>query len=352
MENSNTIIVNSKKTAIIKFCNIFFGSIGSFILIFSVIALAFFPPESQNSINPIINTTTFETSGFGSGILSPIMNSQIESLPIKTNFVIYGLDNDRLGADVIMLAVFDRIQNTIKIVNIPRDTYVTINGRRTIIGDHSAILGREQTPIVITEHLEELFGINIDFYIAIDLIAFREIVDLVGPVPFYVPHAMRYHNGLLPSHPHHLFIDLQPGFQLLDGRQAEGLVRFRQYRDGDISRIGNQQAFLAALFSHALNTETIIANARNLARIAVDTVQTNFNNPFAYIVPFTNLNSYSLSTHTLPIFFTGVDSGLEINRTETSRLINYVFFDIPMYEEENEEDFTNVSTTSIYTIGG
>jgi len=43
-----------------------------------------------------------------------------------------------------------------------------------------------------------------------------------------------------------LFIDLQPGSQVLDGERAEQYLRFRNDPDGDIGRIRRQQLFLRA----------------------------------------------------------------------------------------------------------
>jgi anionic cell wall polymer biosynthesis LytR-Cps2A-Psr (LCP) family protein len=45
-----------------------------------------------------------------------------------------------------------------------------------------------------------------------------------------------------------LYIDLQPGPQLLRGRDLEGFLRFRHDATGDIGRIERQQLALKALF--------------------------------------------------------------------------------------------------------
>jgi anionic cell wall polymer biosynthesis LytR-Cps2A-Psr (LCP) family protein len=39
-------------------------------------------------------------------------------------------------------------------------------------------------------------------------------------------------------------IDIQPGVQVLDGKNAEEFVRFRQYPEGDLGRVKAQQQFM------------------------------------------------------------------------------------------------------------
>lgn len=350
MENLNVIKTDSKKKAIIKFCNIVLGSIGAFILTFSIVALAFFMPE-HSSAGPNITIDSIDFGGSRNTL--PLMNIGIDRLPIKTSFVLYGLDDEGYGADLVMIAVFDRIQNSIDVISIPRDTLITINGRHAIIRDHVAFPGRERGSIVVTEHLEELFGIDIDYYLAVDLDAFQQLVNLVGPIPFDVPHRMRYHNGLPPGHPNLLIIDLQPGLQYLNGEQAEWVMRYRgTYRMGDLQRIENQQAFTVAFMDYVLNSETLVRNAFDIIRLALDAVQTDFDNPLPFIPYLSNINIENLTMHTLPTFPNAANPNrLDINMTESRRLISYVFFDIPMNppEEDSEytlEDLTEAATNS------
>ena len=77
-----------------------------------------------------------------------------------------------------------------------------------------------------------------------------ELVDAIGGVYFDVPRRM-YYNDLSQ----HFKIDLQPGYQLLDGNGAMGVLRWRHNSDdsghilnsgyamGDLGRIETQQPF-------------------------------------------------------------------------------------------------------------
>jgi anionic cell wall polymer biosynthesis LytR-Cps2A-Psr (LCP) family protein len=53
-------------------------------------------------------------------------------------------------------------------------------------------------------------------------------------------------------------IDLQPGRQLLKGRQLEGFLRFRHDEAGDIGRLERQQLALQALFQKLGQPESIL----------------------------------------------------------------------------------------------
>ena len=358
MENLNAIKTDSKKKTIIKFCNIVLGSIGAFILIFSIVALAFFMPE-HSSAGPNITIDSLDFRGGGNSL--PLMNIGAQRLPIKTSFILYGLDDEDYGADLVMIAIFDRLRNSIDVISIPRDTILTINGRSTLIADHFRH-SRELAPVLIKEHLEELFGIDIDYYIAIDLDVFRKLVDLVGPIPFYVPQRMIYHNGLPPGHPDLLIIDLHPGLQYLDGERAEWVMRYRVYRTGDLQRIETQHAFISAFMNYILNSERLVRNAFDIIRIALDTIQTDFHNPLPFIPYLTGLNIENLTMHTLPNFPNALNHNrLDINMPEARRLIGHVFFDIPMnlteeynLEElsEESEDLAEVATTHSNNFGG
>ena len=52
---------------------------------------------------------------------------QEDDLPSKTVFALYGVDKENSLADVIIVASFDKIKNSINLVSIPRDTYVEIH---------------------------------------------------------------------------------------------------------------------------------------------------------------------------------------------------------------------------------
>ena len=111
---------------------------------------------------------------------------------------------------------------------------------------------------------------------SLGLSAFRNAVDLLGGVEFELEKAIRYSD---PEQK--LYIDLPAGKQILDGRAAEMLVRFRSgYLRGDLDRMDVQKRFLVALFKK-MKTSVNISNAPELAAKIIPQISTNISIPLA-----------------------------------------------------------------------
>ena len=146
---------------------------------------------------------------------------------------------DQGGSDTIMLGVFDTQGRTASLISIPRDTVVRYNGSYMKINASYSYGGVE----AVAQCVREMLAVPIDYYVTVNTRAFREIVDEIDGVWFDVPVRMNYRDPVGG-----LYIDLYPGYQLLNGTQAEGVVRCRNcYLDADIGRTATQRAFLVAL---------------------------------------------------------------------------------------------------------
>ena len=71
-----------------------------------------------------------------------------------------------------------------------------------------------------------------------------------------------------------LEIDLQPGQQLLKGRDLEGYLRFRHDEAGDIGRLERQQLAIHALFRQIIKPEQLV-RLPSLLLSSRDSVQTD-----------------------------------------------------------------------------
>jgi len=246
------------------------------------------------------------------------------SVPEHTNFLILGVDAGGTRTDVMMLGSFNSKDKTITLISIPRDTYVTMpQERRDILAAHDVWPPAPQSGVMkinaahhyagekygvefAVKQVEELVGVSIEYYIKMDLEAFRYIVDEIGGVEFDVPMRMYYRDV-----PENLYIDLYPGLQTLNGTDAEGLVRYRKpdeynpisggYKNGG-SREGTQQAFLKALITQLLAKENIVSNAPAMLTTFMKYVQTNFNPADLpkYLGEIKGLDSSRIITYTLP----------------------------------------------------
>ena len=188
------------------------------------------------------------------------------------NLLIIGEDKVSYLYDTIGIVSINKSKGTMKIIMIPRDTYIEYNKS---IRNALTKAGKIDSPgifkINYTHHIgtlvnykgkfaaksisflaaviEEKFGVEVDDYVKVNTEGFVKLIDHFGGVEINVPYAMNYED---PTQD--LSIHLEKGIQQLDGRQSEGFVRFRQgwkedgtYLEvGDTERKKNQINFLKA----------------------------------------------------------------------------------------------------------
>lgn len=173
------------------------------------------------------------------------------SPPKPIHVLLLGVDerpDDPGRSDTMILARAG--QDEIRLLSLPRDAMVELEG-----------YGREKLnaayayggPELAKKTVSALLGVPVDRYVKVNLEGFRQMVDLVGGVPYEVERPMHYVD---PAEG--LVIDLEPGYQVLDGDKAEQYVRFRYDESGDdLSRIRRQQSFLRAAARHALQPSNL-----------------------------------------------------------------------------------------------
>lgn len=169
--------------------------------------------------------------------------------PEKT-VLLMGTDNAGLRTDVLMLGFINGKDGRIDVVSIPRDTQVKIGSKIYKINSAYAIGQEEQT----IETIENLLDVEIDGYVKFSFETFRDAIDAVGGVTFDVPQDMFYEDPYQD-----LYIDLKAGKQHLDGKQAEGLVRYRRYPTGDEGRIAVQQDFIKEIIKQKANPAILVS---------------------------------------------------------------------------------------------
>jgi len=243
-------------------------------------------------------------------LLAPIDN--------RTNFVILGLDKGGERADSIVTGCLDLGEKRISLLSVPRDTLITVpkdrlavmkrrspsapdSGRMKINAVY-AYGGEEYGVDFTVKQIQDLLGVRIKYYAVVDLEAFRYIVDSIGGVEYDVPFRMKYRDPVQD-----LYIDLQPGMQLLNGAQAEGLARYRKSDDGshadytDINRTQTQQAFIKAVISKLLSDKNPVETASALLTTARKYTVTNMGAADAakYIRYAQQIKDYEISANTL-----------------------------------------------------
>jgi polyisoprenyl-teichoic acid--peptidoglycan teichoic acid transferase len=152
--------------------------------------------------------------------------------------------------DALMVATLNEKDKSIKLVSIPRDSYVAIPGRKgkTKINHAHAYGGTELT----IETVQELLDIPIDYYVKMNFNAFIDVVDSLGGIEAEVPYELYEQDS--KDRPD--AIHLKPGVQELDGEQALALARTRHY-DSDLERGKRQQEIVKSVIKKTVSFNSI-----------------------------------------------------------------------------------------------
>lgn len=244
-------------------------------------------------------------------------NEDINQEAVNLNIAVFGVDKDEARTDVIFVVHFNSETGAAKVVAVPRDTKVTWSDYQkekareleksvhdvSKITEMSAYGGIDNLRYFTISSIENMLGIKIDHYVVVNIEAFRKIVDALGGVEVEVPRAMKYSDNSQG-----LYIDLEPGLQLLDGQQAEGLVRWRhnddyseQYGEGDVGRIETQQIFLKA-FTKKILSPSVLKSLPRIASILYSDLKTDvgLKDITSYLGYLNKFNINNLSFFTLP----------------------------------------------------
>lgn len=176
------------------------------------------------------------------------------------NILFLGIDRTEerdftIGAhrtDAIALATFNFKFNKVKVLRIPRDTYVYIPciGKMDKVNHAYVWGGMGDKGIQSTIETVNRFVkyAEVDYYFAIDMEPLPKIVDKLGGVDLEVDVDMKTHG-----------YNLSKGFQHLDGEKAYQFIRWRYSGEGEIDRIRRQQVLIAAMFAKVKENKSYIS---------------------------------------------------------------------------------------------
>jgi LCP family protein required for cell wall assembly len=173
--------------------------------------------------------------------------------------------NSPSRSDTIMLVRADPHANAISLLSIPRDlvTNVICPGQPTTstrINAAYAECGSRGTIATV----EALTGLPTNYLVTVNFRGFREIVDELGGI--WLDIDRRYYNAHTGPGGY-AAIDLQPGYQKLDGSQALDFVRYR-HTDSDLFRVERQQEFVRALKQQIAQSFSLLSLPRIVGSIA------------------------------------------------------------------------------------
>ncbi|MEH6940815.1 LCP family protein [Bacillus sp. JJ722] len=175
--------------------------------------------------------------------------------------------NEATRSDALMLATFNKKDKSVKLLSIPRDSYVYVpeKGDYTKINHAYALNGAKST----VETVENLLDIPIDYYVRVNFYAFIDIVDALGGIEVNVPYEM-YEKD---SEDRHNAIHLEEGRQTLNGEEALAFARTRK-QDTDMLRGQRQQEVVEAVVSKATSASSLTKYTDVLEAVG-DNMKTN-----------------------------------------------------------------------------
>ena len=177
----------------------------------------------------------------------------------------YGAISSVSRSDVNILMTVNRDTKRILLTTTPRDSYVPIadggNNQKDKL-THAGIYGVDSS----IHTLENLYGVDINYYVRLNFTSFLKLIDLLGGVDVDNEQEFSLQNGKF---------HFPVGNVHLNSEQALGFVRERySLADGDRDRGRNQQKVIVAIIQKLTSTEAL-KNYSSILQGLQDSLQTN-----------------------------------------------------------------------------
>lgn len=296
-----------------------------------------------------------QNGGGMKGIVSTIVGTDSKKISNLDDLYLLVLGKSQNMTDTLMVVKYSPKNQEAAILSVPRDSFV---GKSTATATaFDKINSRYQLGAQnVIDAVNGLTGLNIKYYVTIDTKALRDLVDAIGGVYFDVPIDMDYDDSSQD-----LYIHIKKGYQLLNGEQAEGVVRFRhnndytsypvEYGDNDLGRMRTQRAFIETVLKQTLKAGNI-TKLNQLINIAKEEIATNmpWDTLKDYGVALLDFDTSKLRTGALPgaaDYYNGL-SFFIVDKTQSKQVINDLFIKADDGTESSET--TGNTTNSTNTV--
>ncbi len=310
---------------------------------------------------------TYKNGGGLSGMLATVVghdeNTKKNLKEIKVLILGVSTDLDSELTDTIMVASYNPNTQKANLLSIPRDTFTGKNTKKAVASQKiNSLYNINKTPEKTLAAVNELTGLDIQYYVVVKTEALIKLVDAIGGVEFDVPIDMKYDDPTQDLH-----IDLKAGLQKLNGDKAEQLLRWRhsnnikgvgmttypsEYGNDDFGRMRTQRDFIVATLKQTLKPGNIF-KLGEILEIAHENVDTNIELSYIkdYIPYAVEFNTENMQTAALPgttpdMKETNNVSIFVVDKTSAKELIQSMFYSDT---EENTDNSTNTvsnNTTS------
>lgn len=172
---------------------------------------------------------------------------------------------DDYNTDTMMLCAVDAENGKVKLVSINRDTQIDVEAKNKKINAAYGRKGEEAMCQAVTD----ITGVPINYYVLINMDAFKKVVDMVGGVEYDVPMDMVH-----PDLDKQFDINLSAGLQTLDGSKALQFVRYRSTAENDFGRVNRQKDFLIAAMKQVM-AKFSVSQIQEYIEVFNENVKTN-----------------------------------------------------------------------------
>lgn len=240
---------------------------------------------------------------------------QLKSLE-PFSVLILGTDLEEDGiirSDTIIVATINPTTESMKMVSIPRDTYITLPG-----GNEGKINGAHAAggPLLAREMVSNYLDIPIDFYASLNFDGLVELVDAVGGIP--VNSELAFTEGIE-------FIDEGP--QELDGKAALAYARMRKKDPrGDFGRQDRQKEVIISILNK-LNSSLSITRMTTILDSVSPYLKTNANSnqmieiALNYSPALNSIDQLAIAGEGDSVYFPNYDKNLYIWRADEESLL-------------------------------
>ena len=275
----------------------------------------------------------------------------LPTLDTPMTIMLLGVDQrkDDVGrSDTLMIANVSGSRASL--LSVPRDTrvYIERHGYQKINAAYA--FGGEK---LTQQTVEDFLGIKIEHYVTVDTKKFGKLIDALGGIDVYVEKEMHYEDPWDDNGG--LVIDVDKGWQHLDGETAIQFVRFRD-SEGDAGRVRRQQAFMKACAEKITEPAMILKLPEVLSTIsaAVKTDLT-YSEMLALAGSLKNAeNNSEIKTGVVPGYWQYID-GVSYLLPNVRRLGEVMNYNLDMkvgksHFEKLEDEYPPIYTEDIYDV--
>ena len=175
-------------------------------------------------------------------------------------------------SDVNILMVINPATHKVLTISIPRDTYTELGCQTGALDKltHSGVYGISCT----IKTIENLFKIDINYYVKVSFNSFLNIVNVLGKIDVYSKYAFSAATDTKPPVP----FKVKVGMNTFNANQALTFSRERYaFVNGDVQRGLNQQEVIKSIIKKIVDPSTLL-KIGDLISVASKSIDTNLTN--------------------------------------------------------------------------